>query len=393
MDRTFRKLSASAKRKIINERAMFYPLRKADEKIMQTILVAMSQNYGITKDGNIIRLNIKGVDNSEYKSIWESAVVNDEGEISIEGLSKDGFIAFRQAVKNTSGNIIGNMSPDDISMTDLSLTQNIIMQFKSWMPGVIRERTGKLRYDETIQSMKWGRFRALGDQFKRYDMTDAEASFMKNMLTYTTKAIIPELLKTIVDLSTFGIAPKLGMKRINKERAMRKYIEWQSENPEIAEKTTFEDFLEIKEGQIKASLVELRCIFGFLSMLMFLGGKSDDDDQARYYHNWLTRNAYKILTKSYSELVFMWSPNQLAQLMKNPIPMWSLLTLAQKTLVNGVDETRDFLYGENSSQDKSPAGYYMLQWAYGGPQLARFIELYKSYEKSPYAPGFVASNQ
>ena len=48
---------------------------------------------------------------------------------------------------------------------------------------------------------------------------------------------------------------------------------------------------------------------------------------------------------------------------------------------------RDWLVGENSSQDKSPFGYYFIQWVPGGSQLARFFELFEEYKKSPYAPG------
>jgi hypothetical protein len=80
----------------------------------------------------------------------------------------------------------------------------------------------------------------------------------------------------------------------------------------------------------------------------------------------------------------MWSPAQFVQLIKNPIPMTGLLTRGINTIVNGFDETRDLLFGENSVNDKTPSFYYLIQWTYGGGQLARFFELYKQFEKSPY---------
>lgn len=384
-ERIFRGRSATAKRKLFSDRAAFWPLRKADEKIMNHITIAMAHNYGLDKEGNLIRLNKPGVDASLYTPLIDAFKENKDGEITIP-MKEEAYIAFRNAVKKTSQGVIGNMNPEDVSMTDLSLTQNIMMQFKTWMPGVVRERTGKLRYDEDIQAMRWGRFKALADQFGMYHINQEDLDFGQQLTTFFGKVLVPEIGKLILDLTTFGLAPRLGMKRVNEEKAMLKYQQYIAENPEFAGKVTFDDFLEVKQGQMKAVLVELRIILGFLGFVLFLGG-SGDDDKPRYMDNWATRNIYKILSKANSELAFMWSPTQFLQLMKNPVPMTSLLTLTQKTIKNGYDETLDLVKGENSPQDKSGPGYYLLQWFPGGSQLARFFELFPEYKKSPYAPG------
>jgi hypothetical protein len=64
--------------------------------------------------------------------------------------------------------------------------------------------------------------------------------------------------------------------------------------------------------------------------------------------------------------------------------MFGLLTRGVKTVMNGFDESRDIMFGENSPSDKTPIPYYFIQWIYGASQTARLIELYKQYEKSPY---------
>jgi hypothetical protein len=64
--------------------------------------------------------------------------------------------------------------------------------------------------------------------------------------------------------------------------------------------------------------------------------------------------------------------------------MAGLLTRGLSTAMNGFDEIRDLLGGENSLNDKTPFPYYTIQWIYGGGQIARFIEAYKQFEKTPY---------
>jgi hypothetical protein len=161
------------------------------------------------------------------------------------------------------------------------------------------------------------------------------------------------------------------------------YIKHLEEHPELVGRMSFEDFLEVKEAQMRAFVNEIRAILMFAMIISVMGGDGDGEE-APYMANWFSRFMYKNFTKAQSELTFVWSPQQLAQLIKNPIPMTGLLTRAISTGMNGFDEARDLLNGEDSLNDKTPVGYYLLQWVYGGGQIARFAEFYSQYEKSPY---------
>jgi hypothetical protein len=70
--------------------------------------------------------------------------------------------------------------------------------------------------------------------------------------------------------------------------------------------------------------------------------------------------------------------------MKNPIPMSKILIDLGKSITNTMDESRDFIFGENSNQDKSPVMFYTFQWGYGGTQISRLFELFDSYKQSAY---------
>jgi len=376
------RMSRGGIKKALSERVSYYPLRKVDEKLMDRVLISMAQNYGVTPDGNIIRLNKPGVDPKKYKSILDSAVFNEKTqEYEIKGLSKEGHISFRAAAKRTLSGVIGNMSAEEIAGFDTNLVMGLMMHFRTWMPGIVNERVRGLEYDEDIQALRLGRFNAL---FSEYGLNTDERDTGKKIAVFVKKALVPSIAKTILDITTFGLAPRMGLQRVNEARAKRHFEKFLIENPDLAEKVTFEEYLQAKEGQIKAALVELRIILGTLALITYLGGKDDGEKDPRYYNNIITRNLYKILTKSNSELSFMWNPVEFINLVQNPLPITSLLTLAMKTLNNTMDEIRDLLFGENSPQDRSPIMYYGIQWARGGVQLARFFELYENYKKSPY---------
>jgi hypothetical protein len=398
--------------KIMTYRTLMYPLARADELMNDDILNRMACNWGIDTENKLgkgknklVRLNDPNYSTEQMsgiKTIWELTTIDDKtGKIKIEGLTdsaqeKENYLGFRAAVKATSSNIIGSLSMEDKARYESVLLYNVMMQFKNWMPGIVRERFGALIFDDKIQAAKWGRYRAAFKEFG-LDGTDLENGFQ--LQQYMTKIFAPNLGKLILDIATFGLAPRLGLVgekyvdsngkerrvRTNIARARRMYASYIAENPHLKDTMTFENYLEVKEGQMRAALVELRTVLSFMIAIHIMGTSAGDDKkQAPYMANWASRFMFKNLTKAQSELTFMMSPAQLTQLIANPIPLTSMLTKALKTLTNGFDETRDLLFGENSVNDNTPMGYYLLQWSYGGSQVARLIELYKQYEKSPY---------
>jgi hypothetical protein len=266
--------------------------------------------------------------------------------------------------------------------TDFFINQ--MMAFKSWMPALMTEYFGKLRYDETTQSMRWGRFRAYLNEYRKdLNLTSEQLESGKWFYAYMSKVVAPNLGKLALDVATFGIAPRLGMKRVNETRARIMYDKWRVDHKNLRDKISYEDFLEIKEGQIKAMTMQLRFIIGMMALAMFLGAKGDDGEP-RYYENFVTRNLYKMFSKAGSELTFMWNPAEFVRLVRNPWPLSGLITQFIKTVGNGFDESRDIMFGENSPQDKAPIGYYMIQWMEGGPQLSRFFEVFENMKKSQY---------
>ena len=398
MTKYIERLSAHWATRWLTTRNMFFPLRRADELMTDALLNRMALNWGIdTKTKKLVRMNRVGVDLTNVKSIWELAEYDEKtGEIKFdpELMTKENYIRFRNATRKTLGNIIGSLSQEEISRIDLNLLFNLMFHYRSWMPAFVRERTGKLQWDDHLDAVRWGRFRAA---FSEFNLTEEELRSGYTFHKYLQHVFLPSLGKLVLDLLSFGFAHRIGLtggqfvtssgkiKRVrsNIDRARLMYNDWLRHNPELADKVSFEEFIRTKEGQTAAALNEVRVILSFMLLFMYLGG-GDDDESPRYMRTWTTRTIYKTLSRANSELTFMWNPAELVRLFKNPVPITMLLSDVINILKNTFDEGRDVLFGENEAQDRSPQLYYLLQMMYGGPQIIRLVELYDVYKQSPY---------
>jgi hypothetical protein len=389
-DMTYRKATKLSQKPItrwLSTRNLFVTLRGADERVTNQVAVSMAQNYGIDSEGNLVRLNRKGVDEN-IKPLWDTVeikdgklVFNPGDNVSTGGMTDSAFISFRNAVRSVTAGIVGSMNDEDISQTDTNLTLNLLMHFRTWMPGVLEERFGKFKYDEDVQALKAGRFVALASEF---GFTNEQGQQYKKFRYYVQEVVLPKLGGIILDLGTFGIAPRLGLKRVNERKAKFAFQRWKAENPETAENVTFEEFLEIKQAQIKAAMVEMRMILLFLGVIAFLGAEGDDGEP-RYYSTWAGRQLYKVLNRGHSELSFAWNPTEFIRLVSNPLPLSSLLADVYKTLSNTIEVAlEDLNLREINPQDKTPRFYYSSQWIIGMNQLRRIVELYEQDKKNQY---------
>jgi hypothetical protein len=352
--------------KYVNSRTLFSPLRKADENIDNFLTVAMSKNYGVDENGNIKRLeNLP----EGSKSIWESTTYDKKtGKIKVEGLTESAFIGFRNAVKTTSIKIKGAMSSDDINQIELNMAANVMMQFKTWMPGILKERFGSLKYNEMIDSVDYGRYRAY---MSEYDYVTGQG-----FLNWMGTTVMPNIAKLSIDLATFGFMPENILKPVNEERARAHYEKWASENPTEAQDISYEQFLKVKKAQMRTLMNELRIVLGIMGMVAALSAAADGvDEDDNGIIAWILRLFKKLFNKTESELSFAMNPEEFMRLAKNPIPMTRMLVDVYKTIGNTLDETRDLVVGENSPQDKTSWGHFSSQWIIGVGQLRRIFDM------------------
>jgi len=246
------------------------------------------------------------------------------------------------------------------------------------MPGIIRERLGRLRYTKTTDTANIGRYVALYQEYKNPEEVPF-LDYVKNTLLHNTGRLIADLVPYLMGRQVKTITyqgKEYNAKRINLEKAIVEYEKLAEDNPSLYNRLSFKDFVEAKDSQMAALATELRIIIGFISLVMILGLEGDDDEPT-YRDNWAARQTYKLLKRSLGEISFMYNPSEADHLFNKPIPLMSLGLDAWRTAENTFDETRDLIFGENEDYDSDPIGYYGTRWLGGFRQLRSIIELYE----------------
>lgn len=389
------------KTKDINYDTLMAGYRVADEHIDEQVMYSMLQNYTIV-DGKLQRITKKDRESGKYKSILDSARIEGE-DLIIDGiLDKDGvtekgkvlYNQFRSSVLSTVSNIKGGLNSEDLNAANTYLAGKLALTFRNWLPALAEERfrgiddifTGDkstLRYSPRTGTITESRYTAaLTDQM------DVDEKGLFRLLGYIGKSIIklgPEIL-------TFGYMKT----SVNENRAKAAFERFKQENPNIPAIANgtyrFEDFLEYKQGQIKALATELRFILIIYSLLAAMGSGGGDDDKY-YKKNLATRTLYRILNRYRRELVGIINPNDWVSMFKNPVPLMGLVVEFQATLANFTDEIFDVILGEAENRsifdikgdakkkDKTPAFYRSLNWIIGY-KMFKWLDIFERDEKN-----------
>jgi hypothetical protein len=387
------KLYASQLNQYLNDRLLMRPFSYGDERLDNHIAVAMAQNYGFDDNGNIRRL-VNLPENS--KSVYERIQYN-EKEMFIEGLDGDNLsraiTQFQQAVRAGQRRIKGSMNSEEIAYYQTNLFGRLVMQFKTWMPGIIRERFGALKYNRYLDVAEQGRYQVLLDETQ----FTQSSNMVVNILGTTAN-----LLKFLaINLVTYGtIARKLGLAnyKSNEAKAREQYaafIKKYENMPGMLERfPTFEQFVEMKHGQIKAALGELEFMLVLSAAIFAMASDWDDDDEPLYKEMWLAHKIYQVLNRTKTELTFTYDPLEYAKLIRNPFPISSLFIQIANLLTNTLDELGDTLLGEdterfpvpfgkNKANDKTDKLHYTIGLIPAAYQVRKTLNLLDSDAASP----------
>jgi len=360
-------------KKYVNSRLLLRPFSLGDEYIDEVITASMAKNFYIDNDGNLLRMK-DDVEREKYKnrSVWNLFTYSDENsKLNIpEEQLKSIKIKFKNAVQAAQSKIKGVIPAEDKAYWQTQLLGQVVMHFKSWMPGLLRERLGKAKYNDALQLVEMGRFTAFGQEIVNYEQL-AIPEYMSSIVLPK----IAQLAKNIVWYSTSKNDPRIKLA----------YEVWLNKNPQYRGKVSFEEFLSAQQTQMKALILELRILLTFATLIALLGADFDDDGKKFYQEMWLTRKLAAIMHKTNQEISFTYNPEEFAKMIKNPIPMTGVLTDAVKILSNGYDESVDLIFGEKAplpfhktqEQDKSGFGYYTVKVVPGASQLEKFLEVFE----------------
>ena len=370
--RVANRLSASLLSKTVSMDTLFLGFRKADEWNENNILVSMTQNYGVDAEGMPKRLEFLPEGSLSIKELGDIAAKNAKENKPFDmKLSEKGFTKFRGIARAVAGDVKGQTSSEDGNAANTYLLMNLAMQFKNWMPRIIRERAGGFRYRSATDTYEQGRYRVVADEFWQ------EEGAQKIVMGALTTA-----LKLSADAVTFGLAYKISPDLKTTEKLFKKYKEENIENPDV-QQMELKEFIEMRRGQLRAGAAELRAMLLLFASMAILGLKGSDDEEM-YKKTWATRQLYNSLRRTSTELGFTSNPGDWAStITRSSIPLSGLVADSIKAVKNTGDVFMEDITGVEDKRDKTGRFYYTGPFIPGFKQMRRFFEL-SEQDKKPY---------
>ena len=403
------RLSASyATRHLTNDK-WFAFLSTADRGIDAVALFATALNFGVNEEGMVTRLdrlpkgskNIVELMQLTENPLWEGTVTNvankavDRYKVDIEGLSDIGQRKLRNIGREMSTKIKGSMSAEDKVLYNSNMFFRLMMHYKSWLPGVALARFGKQKYNNILETFDEGTWSSVW-----HNLEISKSTSMKEALD--TEVHLANILKTLaidigniaVDIVTFGYFDRSKAKE---ELARSRFNVWaanNARNPEFASKLKdkvekeklFEEFLRMKNGNIKAFLMEARASLAFFLLLAQLGGDDDKDGKTDIRETYLGRKFHNVLNRAFREVAVFTQPQEFLESGRaTGIPLLNLFAELWRLGENTIDETGDILTGEDpyTEGDRKEKFYHVFKLFPGLNSFSKAVELFpqQKYER------------
>lgn len=322
---------------------LFVLLQKADDLVFKTTALSLMQNFGLSKDGKIIRLDKLEKDS---KSLLELVELDENGKINLAKIvNENELLKFKGKINALVEKMVGMSTRDNVSGWRLTMMGQALMQFRGWIPRTVGARFGNTKYDGELETIEKGRYRSFLDQL-------------------WTKNFIPrfgDLISAVV----------LGRTSANtKELSKNLYIKFITENPELADTITEEMFYEMHVANLRSTMTEMLIITVITMLIMGLGDGWDplDDDEKR-----MKRQTLKGLDRIADELTFYLLPSSFQSIIKGGIPAFGLLNDVQRLLSHSYGEAEGLLLSDEEAKKKNKPLWQALRMMPGGNTVWNFF--------------------
>ena len=383
-DRVFheRELTGDPFTRYLDSDYMYYPLVPADRINDRRLLIALLFNHAVDENGMIQRLE----DMPEgTKPLAETMEVED-GKVTKE-LDQSVRNQIRMRFLGEVRGIRGDMSQLGIAAYEDNLFMSMIMQFKSWMPAMVRDRFGsKVKYDIYTGKYETGRYIATfrGGLISKEEVAEE--------LAWTTMAMnaassLKGLITTLVGLDDYamseatrerkikegkwdkdGAQEKRYQRRRKKYEAEYKFIKENAVDPMI-KNMPIEKFYQMQQAAVRSSIAEIRSVLVLMLMSMAMGWKGDDEKEW-YKETWASRKAHDLLARTILETAMFINPVELANLNRSFIPALGLLENFIRIMGNTADESVDLLQGDMFEKgDRAQMFHYTTNFVPGANNI------------------------
>lgn len=335
----------------------FFMMKKPDEVIDRLITNSMIRNYGVDSNGKIRRLaNLPEGSKSLHDLLSKN---EDTGVWSFEGVSNKELSRFRTGIFKLAYKIKGTTPEDMKAAYSRTIAGRVLLQFRSWVPGLFSARFGDIKYDNDLDGLEVGRFKVFWGEIVN------SGGFINGLKEFT---------KLIIEATVTGYFNPGGLKKANLQATKKAYEEFKLTNPEEAKGVSLEDFVELRKAKLLGMAAELRLYF-LLMMLAMLAKSIIPDDDKDKVGRLIARNSYMMANKGFLELSFFLTPSSVDEVLKRPIPSFSFFTDIQRFIFNTFGETYQFVTGEEDKRDQTGIFHYATGFVPGGKVVADVFEL------------------
>lgn len=333
-----------------------------DDNVDNTILLAMMKHWVLDSDGKLKSKGdpLKPIKDENAKTLWE--IFDSSGDVmKLEGISEKEFVRFRRLVAEAQNRVKGSLTEDQMHIANTQVLSMMLMKFRNWMPGLIKERFGSFRYNPLLESYEQGHFIGTKDEIlpSMELIRSEQEAWSMSMGTIFGDLILPTL-KNFISLGSEVITMGLYKHKIDEKKAEIHRRNFLKKNPDLDEKEfTLERFIDFRRRQWRTMARELRYLLGMSTLL--LGAMSalgwDDEDE-----NLLTYNMYKLAQRASLELSFFFSMDSVNEILKSPLPVMRLTTDFSNMIENFLVESSQAIgITPENTRDKTPFGYYTLK--------------------------------
>jgi len=389
-------LASTVRAKYLTGDRWFEFLAQADKVVDTVLAVAMSKNHGVDANGNLKRMNelpkgtLSMYDSMELTENKDAVFgVTDRYAVKIPGMEANAFNNFRARMATMSTKVKGSASPESINTAGMTIINRFFLHYRSWLPGLALERFGMLRYDHTLEHFDQGTMRGFFGNFGPDEMFDSlgQAITAEWALHEYAGAILVDAGKIALDIGTFGLTNAHKIKEGKARREFKNFMVDQTMNEEFAFKTkeeeeaSFQKFLELKRGNLKGSIAELRAVALLMLTLMAMGGDWDDDGKIDINQSWLGRKIHNVFGRVYRETAVFWDLTELTGPRSTGIPLLGLAQDGIKLINNSMDEFWDRVTGKQGVEtDRAEAWFYAWKFAPGLGGFVKTLEIYPQHK-------------
>ena len=361
------KLSAKALSKYLTMDNLFIGLKLSDENVDRKVLVNMMMAYGINASGKVMKLT--RMPGGDTRSLYDRMTIEENGDVSIEGLSKDEYTRFRTMAQQVSTKIKGTVPQEDRMLINTTIVGRLIMQYRSWMPGLIKARFSGIDYNPILDQVDMGRY-LVGFQ----EITTHGKDTAKTLLQLVGASI-----------PIIGFYFKNNM-TVNEASSRTIYEEFKEANP--LSTFTFEEFVAMRIGKMKSLALELQIIVALFMLQILAKGLIPDDKEKNPVEAFLTQTLFRSLNGAYLEASFFLNPYSATQIARSPLAITGFVLNLFNLFTNTGDELRDTLVGkdmkgillwEQDSKDKTSPGYFASKLFPGVNAFTDFFDLYDTF--------------